>query len=478
MEVDSPLKEIFRNLRANRWFRLAVYGLAAFLLLQIIRAYLTNGSLTIKTDQPTAIISLEKISENGEKKLLSSHNSRLRAKVPPGNYLISAKTNYTAVSKQVTVTSRHHDDYYLKLGPGPLSLEAVLPANATFVSASTDHLYYVDGDSHLLTRLDSRGIPTIVDRTHFFKTFAWADDEFGVGQTDNGQLYVFDGGLRSLALPISQPSDTPVSYAVSPTRLIYVAKDKSIYFGRAGGDFKLFGNSKSSEPTMIAGVDSVAVLNTIKGDEEGGEGGGYEPELTVYSGGKQTAQKEIEASHIVWSPDGKYIATDGDFGAKIYDTSLKEVASLNGGNFNDLTWLDNKTLIYAQNDSLWRYNMDYDQSTLLTSSLSKELILGVHATADGSSVYFVTEGRSNHVNTLNRVRVRGGSTTFKQVQALSIFFPSRSQQCGFSYSNFTRPLVIITGWTNKTTCLDAAKEELKADNLSGLPIIFAPEIHD
>jgi hypothetical protein len=68
--------------------------------------------------------------------------------------------------------------------------------------------------------------------------------------------------------------------------------------------------------------------------------------------------------------------------------------------------------------------------------------------------------------TTGRVSLTGAATKV-YLGSLEIFFPSHTYQCRFNYANFNRPVLIITSWSSPETCMDAAKEELKAD---GLPV--------
>lgn len=462
--MESP-QAIFKDRR----FRLAIGLLIAILLFMIIRANLINGHITVTTDDPKAEISLIKINKNGERKSIKTTTGKLAASVPGGEYSISAQNSSNTIEQHISLKARELVERRLSVKGNSLALESFLPAGASDIADSSTKLLYIDGNQQL-TRLDASGIPVTVDLTHSYAKVKWADIGFGVGETiDNHLLIIRDEVVTDLVLPASYTSSSNVSYTIDDKRLVYVSVDKTIYAGQDGLGFQKLLDAKTNSPSLIAGNGRLAIMTQKTVDENSQKPGGYnegKKEITIFAAGK-TVQKGIEASDLEWSPNGKFFAATEEFETSVYDSSLRKVASIPQPSPTNSVWSDNNTLLYGSGANLWRYRIGTQQSEIVTSTLDKGSVSAVYTSADRSYIYVVSAKENDASNyTTGRVYLTGsGRSAPSYSSTLGIFFPSHTDQCTFSYTNFIKPTVLITSSSNPDTCLDAAKEELKADQL-------------
>ncbi len=471
--------EVVRKILGNKWLRVGVLAGLILVFILSLKTNLTNGQITVTTNDQGNSISLIRTEKDKRETVLKTGGSRLSASLPAGTYTVSVHNRVAEARQTVAIKARQESEYNIDLKE-PSVVEPVLPTGAYGIADSSSQLQYVDSATGALKRLDQQGLPQSVDSAHSYKSVKWSGDAFGIGQASDGRLYTIKTGVvQELPLPRPYQKGITINYSVDTEKNVYVSIGHEIYLGKEGVNFKKIYTAGSDSPLFTAGKGRLAIQDSVKkpeGESRSGEDSGYESLLVIISGGKRLASREIGASEISWSPDGTYLAVVGDTTNSIYDSSLKQVRTLHGGNFTNLAWLNDNVLLYGVGATLWAYRLDTRQSEVLANMPLFGNVAGVYPSTDGSYVY-VSAQKSNDSSDYNLGRIgltHAARSVPDYVATLGIFFPSHTDQCGFSYINFTRPLILITSWTNTDTCLDAAKEELKADKLpmDKLNIVF------
>jgi hypothetical protein len=202
--------------------------------------------------------------------------------------------------------------------------------------------------------------------------------------------------------------------------------------------------------------------------EQPGESGGEEAILTILSSGQKVASKDIEGSELAWSQDGKYLAVVGDTSNDIYDARLNKLTSLHQGNSSNMVWLDASTLLYSSGGTVWSYSPTPEQSSVVTTVPQGGNVAGIYPSGNGTKIY-ITSTRS--INNSKELVLYGADLTAAVSSipdyaiTLGIFFPTTVNDCSFSYTNFLKPVLIVTAWSNQDVCRNQAINELMSDSL-------------
>ncbi len=417
---------------------MVVGGLLIFLLSWFWHYYHT-GKIVITTDDAQNTISLTKINNEDEIsqdfKTYTGHG-KLSVTVSTGRYEIMVRGNIVATTKSIKLDPLKT----LKYSINPVNTTGVEPVvfqGAQDIAASKSRLVYLDPTSHLLNKIDAQNNLSTLSPSTEFKTVRWADDTFGMGQDNNGRLYVIDqDSVKTLRLPFSY-SNAAVSFDVSPNKQFYVSNGADVYTGDKSEKFRKIYTATTSDPTLSAGVSQVAVLDQSGKDTE--------LALVSQSGKNIRKELEIEGKEVAWSPNGQYIVGGNENGAYVYNRSLNYVAKVPVfGLFGYPRWLDNDTLIYSTNDRLWRYSLSDQRSELIANMPMDSIITGLSISNDRDYIYFATSdisSSSTNAYAIRRVGVEGQKTP-QFIYNLQTILPLTQNNFSIGLVNFAQPPVI------------------------------------
>ena len=339
---------------------------------------------------------------------------------------------------------------------------------------ANSQLFYRDLDSGLVNVIGQDGSPNILDTTRTYKSVKWASSTFGIAMGSDNQLYAINSGsVQPISLPASISQGQAVDYSVSSDKKVYVSVGSQVYVGTGAANFKILLKAKSDNPQLYAGNNGrLAIIDTVGAPDAST---GSSTVVTVISSTSSKTSQNIDSREISWSPDGKYLAVRGYVNNGIYTASLEQVAKIPQKDIKSVAWLDSKTLLYGANNSIWSYKLSSGRAETIANVSTGSSISSIYISDNGGSAYIVSKGASSTGGGLSRVRFADvAGPTSKYGRNLGIFFPSNTAQCSFTFTNFLRPVLLVTSWTNTETCTDAAQEELKSDGLpvSGFSIIF------
>jgi hypothetical protein len=464
--------ETAQLLLGNKRVKLVLAVIAVALCLVLAHSYLAQGHLAVTTNNSNAVIAVVKSSGTSKQTTVATAQGQLSKSLSGGEYEILVSNQTESASREVTVKARHSNVYHIDL-PNQIAAQSVLPDGAASLTTDGTQLLYVNFDTGLLSQLESSGIPSVVDPLHSFSSVKWADPTFGVGQTTEGQLLVINNEtVGALKVPFSYKNDVTVSYSVSSTGMVFVSSGNTIYAGQYGSNFHKYFTASSNSPLLFAGASKLAVLDSVGEDEN---------KLTIVSHGGSAITKEVNAGGVVWAPNDQELVTTGDGNntGAIYTAALQRVINLPGDStqevgLNGAVWLNNNDLIYGRTQGLWEYNQKTGQAGILASTPEQETIINAFLDQARSYVYFTAANQSN-----GHILLRVGLTAQTQkppayTSGLSVLFPSSTDQCSFSYSDFSHLDLIISNWVNQSYCMSTAQAQLEEYDLpvSGFNIIF------
>lgn len=415
--------------------------------------YWHTGTIIITSNDPNDSITLFEFSGNKNSSSPKTFKGRdkLVVKVHTGRYIASVQGNSVATTQYIYLNSHRTLSY--SINPiNTTGAEPVAYQDAEDIAADNNELLYLNvGDNHLY-KIDSQNNLSVINSSEQFQSVKWADTGFGVAQTAGGILYKISGGaLSALGAPFSY-STSRTSYAVSPSRQIYVSNGADIYAIGQNGKFKKIYAATSSKPILAAAANAVAVADapTDIGDR-------VKPVLVIVSPDGKVIKKAIEAHRLSWSPDGRSLLNFTD--ESIYDSTLRKIATLpTPVPIGSADWLDNDRLFYSTADQLWLFDIQAERSQLVANAPLGGIIISLSTSSDSSYLYLVAEqSPTSSGAAVKRIGLKNQLIASSIFQLQSIL-PTTFGQCSLSLINFTGPTIT----TQSAQCQTAARSELQA----------------
>lgn len=434
-----------------------------------------QGKLEVSTNSKTSTIKIVKSGTDTAKeadpsKVISLSKGAVSISVAPGTYLVAVEDGDKASSKAVVIERGKTTS--VNISPIKTTpVEPVSDTGAKSIIASQAHAYYLDPVSRNLFSITSDNKIHSVNPALQFSSVQWADSTYGVGQGISGRLYeISNGSVAVLAtqIPVSYISET--NYAVAPSHQLYVAFNNGVYRSNpASGLQKIY--TADSSARLVASSNGVAVISS----------GGVESAaknvvaaIAVIDLQGAVSKKDIGVYEIALSPDGKQVATSNDFASTLYDSKLHEIASIPAVNISSLVWLDNKTLLYAVDNQLWRYDSASKIAERIANMPDKGAISGISPSDLKDYVYVAAEHGYNKP-VIKRVALQGQAFD-ETVNRLQDIMPIITNDYLMAVVNFSQPTVFVqpTAYANIGTYAQAAIEDLKARgiNIDKVHLVF------
>lgn len=450
---------IIQLLYKNRRLRLLAIIVFTLLIIYFLYSFLTNSYITVSTNNPSNVISLIKLGKNGSKKTLTySQGKKLTATVPGGQYEITVNNKQSGITQDISLAAMQSKTYQLNI-PKPVEPVSVLPYAASSLVANNSQMYYLDNQSNNIYQLNANGVALPISPI-VFKSVQWANAAFGVGQDYSGKLYTLSNGSVS---PMTTPflnGRGSTQYSVGTDGMVYVSSGGTIYASQNASGFHKLYSVSSNNVSLFAGSGKLAIVTPLKGKSYAGRVD------IINAQGNKLASSNLYATSVIWSPGGSKLIISGSTTA-IYNSSLNKIAALPTSS-GVIAWINNSKLIYGSKQSLWEYDADHNQSFLLASTPGGEVVSGIFLSADGSFAYFSAENLATNSNILLRVGLTPQANNVPPYYSgLSVILPDVNDQCTFSYSDFVKPYIVITGWTDQNYCSSSAQALLRED---GLPV--------
>jgi hypothetical protein len=435
-----------------------VLVLIPFGILIWLWVFLNTSNLTIITNNPNNDISLRGISDPN-----FSINTKggVETSLHNGKYTLTVTGNSNAISQVVDLKSRQH--LTLTLNPkDPSGVEPVINREAQNLAINKDHLVYLDQTSSLLYQVDSQNLIKSLNNQRTFSSVKWADANYGIAQADNSeQLFrMNNGSISSLELPFSYDGKN-ISYSISKDRGIFVAHEGNVYYAK-NDNFKKVYTSKSKSLFINSGGSNVLVAAASEEEGENSDRG----IVVVNSSGKVFSANDINAYVSAWSPDGEKVAVSSDSGGLILDKKLKKIATIPTGGIGSMVWLNNDTLFYSSNDSLWRFDISNEKSQIIANAPLGGQIIETAINEDLSYIYLSVSDANDSLS-VKKVGLKN-QVVPDYVFKLQDVLPKSEYQYTIELINFTRLVVWVHSVPNVPSVgyEKAATEDLRSDGFN------------
>ena len=441
----------------------SIICLVAVLSLFWLFHYLNTGTITVTASGPQDVVTIAGFnndktrSQNAYYKQAANH---LSVRLPVGEYTVSAQGHVSTINKTVVLHARQRLTFTFKVPPVTPPV-AVTGTNALDISAGDSRVFYVNPDTPNpgLYEIDNQNNVTNIAPGMTFQSVKWADAYYGIGQDDNGNLDVINNGnVAPLKTPAAFSVYQKISYAVTPTRQIYLSIGSDIYLGSDSGNFQKIYTIAGVPAQLIPAPGLVGVLGFPKG-------GVGKPVMTIITPRGKLVRKGSIGGAGVWSPDGKKLAVSAfeGGGLEILNGSLEHIASLPSGG-NGYAWLDSNTLLYSSGNTLLSYHIDTKSSVLIASLSPGNSINEVSLDSSKHYVYLAVQSATGSTE-LDRVGLSGQKAPDIAYQ-LDVFFPKSVGGCSINYVNFTAPTLEVTAPDAAATCQQLVESEITNDGLS------------
>jgi hypothetical protein len=436
------------------------FSLIAFCVLAVISFALwfwhfyTTGKIIITTNNSNNTISLVKSADSDEasaKKYTARGNLTLN--LPAGNYTLSVEGNSIATNQVIKVKGHKTQSY--NINPVNTSgVEPVVSQPAQNLTISSSELDYLNSNTGILFKVDSQN-NVVKLAAQQFKVIKWASQGTGVGQGEDGNLYIVNGGtINQLNLPFAYKGEAS-GFSISPSKNIYVSDGADVYAGNLGGNFKKIYTANSTSPVIVAGLNKVAVADEVIQSTST-----VDPLLAVISTSGKTIKKGESAGKLFWSPGGKYLISTDEDSAKIYNDSLNLVGTIASKTFvEQVAWVNDNMLFYTSNDQVWSYDITSNKAQLTANMPLADSITELTINPDKSYIYLVTHNNSGDNYAIRRVGLQN-----QQVQnflyQLQDILPRTLNNSTLSLVNFGQPpTVVVTPFPDSDASSQAILQE-------------------
>lgn len=435
--------------------------------------YLTTATITITTKNASDILGVTRITDGQEGKGVYSKPGKYTLKVrqKSGIYKLSAGNRTAAVNKFIVVKARQHVSISLSSQAVRVS-EPVIGEAANSVAADSSQLLFVDPGSLRLMRIDAANNLQVVDEVHHLTSVQWNGTAFGVGLSQDGKLYAIDkGAVSEIPLPFvakgteNQSIVKKVGYALSPDGQIYVSNGADVYSGRAGFGFKKIYTARFGYLRLAASSNRLAIFYRGIENSEGVSNGNIKPEAIITDPTGKIIGKKPNANiyKVYWSPNGKYLLTEGTDGVNVYDESFRLVQSVSpSGNIAVGAWLTNNDLLYATHETIWQFDLSERQSFKLSNG-GNGTIDELSVDAGSNYIYATSDSSTKDASQITRIGLDNQPVN-KSLSILDIFLPEDIGVCSLNYINFSSPAITIRypdSGTDPKNCIKTAQGELK-----------------
>jgi hypothetical protein len=404
---------------------------------------LTTGHITITTGDPNNVITLTQVidedkAQSGDKPLTKQAKGSLSLTLPTGKYVASVQGNSVATTQTIILKPAQHLSF--ALNPKNASgIEPVAYVAGYALAANDSRLLYLDDRDNSLRQINAQNTISSVAPNVVFKSIRWADASYGVGQDTKGQMYIIkDGSVQALKNPLGANTSSITQYAIAPDHHLFLAIGGDIYGGAPGGDFAKLYSENRSFSSLVASNNGVTIINS---PVDGITSSGSSFVDVVDNTGKALKKNIGIAAETTWSPDSQHMATaDGDSGLEVFDDSLNEIAAIPGTTMNDVVWIDNQTLAYSLNDTLWTYSLASGRANLVANAPLAAPITELAVSSDKAYIYAVTGNSGTY--SVRRVGLRSQKVP-AVVYKLQNILPINIDAYSISLVNFTHPTIIV-----------------------------------
>lgn len=459
----------------NKLYQLGVRKLAIGFLLVLLLLfalfwlwnYLTTGVVTVKTDNPDNVVTIERPGRTGEAgelikdELIKTGNGSLSIRLKAGNYKIRASaTKSDSTTKIIEVKARSSSEYTLNPRSMLVAEPVISVENADFALSGPGINYQSAGGQILFVGPSSA--PKVIGDVAF-KQVAWGSDGYGIGYDSQGQLYeISSGGVKAITIPERIHNQAAATMSVASNNRAYVAIGRNIYTALPGEQFKKIYSSQIDNPSIFASNTKLLLTRILehghKVDKKESENTNTE---TIDSKGNVLSSNNLYIGRASWSPDEKNIlTTDLSGNSKLYDSAFNSARPMPVSGISDYVWGGNDSLYYIASNQIFYYSLAEETSSAIIDWDPNSAITNLAFDKAHEFLYYASR-RDSKVS-IKRVGLKDQKSV-SNLHTLDIFLPKFLYGCSLGYNNISQPTIMVSParGIEPADCINVAKNELK-----------------
>ena len=431
------------TLFSKKYILLGVFGLVLVVGLSMAWRYLTTGKIVVNAPSSESII----VVKNQEGATVLEKTGKLSAAVGRGEYTVSVSSKTFSATKQVHIAGRQtHTETFTAARQH--DIEPVVGQDARSIAVSADTIRYLAASESYIIQIDGANTISTFPGTKKFVDIQWADPNYGVAMDSGGELFEISGStIRKLTLPVTINDTSYATASVNADRSMYVSIKGVIYYGNQRNGLKKIYTANTEAPRIISTSNHAIIL-------ESETTGADHPEITnhltsISKTGDRLGETSIVLNEsmlgdnlVAWSRDGKRIAVfNGGSDNAVYNERLRKLQTIPGSDLSNPHWINSTTLVYSQQNLVWRYDTTTQTASVYASVDGDTEITTI--TSDPQEQYMYLTSSAPSGSGLLRVGLKD-QTTSPNAYDLAIYLPYTSGEgCGFNYINFRNQTKIL-----------------------------------
>lgn len=385
------------NLNLKKIIIISVLIIMCLITIQLLWSFFHTGSVIIYTNDVHNQIQLNAIvnkNGNGSSQYSLSSEGKLNTSLKIGEYIATVSHNNLYSSQLIKISFNKTSIYKINL-TNPIVSEPVISTVSQDIAASSNKFVYLNTGNNNIELVDSSNNKYTISPSKFFESVKWANVNYGIAQDINQQLYQVNNSIvKAINLPFNNYNNT--SYSVSNNKQLYVANNGNIYVNN-GYNFKIIYKVPSSNITLGAASDKVAIAyNTNATNPDN-----INTQILVHYNDGKTVKTDAQQTiaGLIWSPNNQLLASLGKSSINIYDSSLRNIATIPSiypvGN---LVWENSTTIAYSEKTNIWSFNLTTGKNYVIANTDVGNIITSIYTSDSKDYIYYSTNSSTSSSN--------------------------------------------------------------------------------
>ncbi len=389
-----------------------VAGLVGFWVIR----QLSFGTISIVTNDQEGQVTLQQTGFEKEPKKVGKGDTSV--KVSPGDYTVEISHDNKITRGAVTATKGEESSLNLQIKELKAQ-EKIVDYTALSIYATDSSLSFLNAPQKSLYKfpLDAERADLLSEAYPIAQVHHWYNSDSAFFQNGDGTYHLLANGTDT---PIDLTGDANLTEADAldintKGEVVYVYDQKLYYRPNVIGV-----SSEIASLKNVSGGASVALNNngTIlvsfapegsgdNNDDSADAPAETSPALLINVATKSKKQLPTIIANGHWSPDSKRFVGTTERGLELFSAAgapIKLISSLINSTANTVTWVNNSEFIYADNKTVWLYNI-IDGVSSKVAQIDGSLAQNNPFAISGKAIYYETDPKptAGSVGTIFRI---------------------------------------------------------------------------
>lgn len=367
-----------------------IFGIIALIIISIVTFLSTHGYVTISSvDASTITINSDNSAQT------HTATKSFSGFLATGTYTAIVTKGNQKTAQYIHVSPFSSQSLKLALGPVANDAEGVTNFPLSSLANNGSDLSFIDNStSKLMTTSDTTLLKPLYDSKQF-TTINWknGDRSKGIAPQNNTLLYFNHTSATAISLPKESTDQMSLSGALTGKNTLYITENNTLYSTQYPSKNYHTITTIPSGAIIIGASDRGVLLQKYTAGD--GDDFSYTYLFVSNDGHKYTHTEQGVPSPSTplsarLSPDGTHIIVVNNSEATIYSSSFSPQIQLPLTTVSAAAWLSDSSIIFANNESIWKYNTTKGQAQLLSVLPTAKKYIGIKQPAPSgviSSIY-------------------------------------------------------------------------------------------